>query len=259
MRVQNKVALITGGSSGIGLATARLLRAEGARVSITGRDQLRLDEAAKELGPDALAINADVSDLPAMERAIERTVEKFGRLDIVFANAGLSIPTPLGSSSVEIFKSVVNVNLTSTFFLVQACLPHLNDGASLIFNGSVQSVNGRPGWSAYATSKAALRTLARVLASELSPRGIRVNVVTPGSVDTPLLDAAISSHAEDRDPFIEKLKAAIPLGRMGQPLEVANAVLFLASEESFLFVQASEIVVDGGATGAFSGAPIYKR
>ncbi len=258
MRVQNKVALITGGSSGIGLATARLLRAEGARVSITGRDQLRLDAAARELGPDALAINADVSDHPAMERAIERTVEKFGKLDIVFANAGLSIPTPLGSSSVEVFESVVNVNLTSTFFLIQACLPHLNDGASLIFNGSVQSVNGRPGWAAYATSKAALRTLARVLASELSPRGIRVNVVTPGSVDTPLLDAAISSHAEDREPFIEKLKAAIPLGRMGQSLEVANAVLFLASEESS-FVQASEIVVDGGATGAFAGAPIYKR
>jgi len=187
---------------------------------------------------------------------IERTVETFGNIDIVFANAGISAPTPLGGSSVDVFERILTVNLTSTFFLIQACLPHLNDNASVIFTGSVQSVNGRPGWSAYAASKAALRTLARVLASELSPRGIRVNVITPGSVDTPLVGEA-AARAEDAGKFYQKLQAAIPLARMGRPEEVANAALFLASEESS-FVQASELVVDGGATGAFAGAPIFK-
>lgn len=256
MRVQSKVAFITGGNSGIGLATAKLLLAEGARVAITGRDTNRLGDAAKELGSGILVLQADVTDLPAMEEAIGRAVKEFGKLDILFANAGIAEPTPIGSTVLEDFERILRVNLTSTFFLMQSCLNFLNDGASVIFNGSVQSTNGRPGWSAYAASKAALRTLARVLAAELSPRGIRVNVVTPGSVDTPLLDTAAQSYG-DRQAFMQKLEAAIPLGRIGHPEEVANAVLFLASEESS-FIQGSEIVVDGGATGAFAGAPIYK-
>lgn len=225
-------------------------------MTITGRNQTTLDEVARELGDRALVIQADVSDHEAMQQVIGRTVERFGNIDIVFANAGISAPTPLGDAALQAFERVLKVNVTSTFFLIQACLPHLNDNASVIFTGSVQGVNGRPGWGAYAASKAALRTLARVLASELSPRGIRVNVVTPGSVHTPLVDEA-AVRAEDPARFFQKLQAAIPLARMGRPDEVANAVLFLASDESS-FVQASELVVDGGATGAFAGAPLFK-
>lgn len=140
---------------------------------------------------------------------------------------------------------------------MQECLPYLNDGASIIFNSSVQNVNGRPGLSAYAASKAAVRTMARVMASELSPRGIRINVVTPGAVDTPIWDTAVTNY-EDRDTLYKVVERGIPLGRMGDPLEVANAVVFLASDESS-FIQATEIVIDGGATGAPMGAPIYKQ
>lgn len=257
MRLKDKVALITGGNSGIGLATARRFLAEGARVAITGRNQKRLNAAALELGSEALIVNADVKDLPAMERAIAATVKRFGRLDIVFANAGNGHYTPLGSTSVETFEEVLRVNVTSTFFIVQACLPYLNKGASIIFNSSVQNVNGRPGLSAYAASKGAVRTMARVMASELSPRGIRINVVSPGSVDTPIWDASVSS-SEGKGALFQKLEKGIPLGRVGDPTEVANAVVFLASDESS-FIQASEIVVDGGATGAPLGAPIYQQ
>jgi NAD(P)-dependent dehydrogenase (short-subunit alcohol dehydrogenase family) len=257
MRLRGKVALITGGNSGIGLATAKLFVAEGAKVAITGRNQETLDAAGLELGSEALVMKTDVTDLAGMEKSIAATVERFGNLDVVFANAGVGHFTPVGSTSLECFEEILRVNVTSTFFIVQACLPFLNKGASVIFNSSVQNVNGRPGLSAYAASKAAVRTMARVMASELSPRGIRVNVVSPGSVATPILDVA-ASHAGEKSTFYKVLKRAIPLGRVGDPVEVANAVLFLASDESS-FIQASEIVVDGGATGAPLGAPIYRE
>jgi NAD(P)-dependent dehydrogenase (short-subunit alcohol dehydrogenase family) len=256
MRLEGKVALITGGNSGIGLATAKLFLAEGAKVCITGRNQKRLDAAALELGPEALVLKADVTDLSAMERSIAATVKRFGNLDIVFANAGTGSFTPVGSTSFQCFDEILRVNVTSTFFIVQACLPYLNQGASVVFNSSVQNVNGRPGLSAYAASKAAVRTMARVLASELSPRGIRVNVVSPGAVDTPIWEAAVP-RGEEKGAFYKKVERGIPLGRMGDPMEVASAVLFLASDESS-YMQASELVVDGGATGAPLGAPIYR-
>jgi NAD(P)-dependent dehydrogenase (short-subunit alcohol dehydrogenase family) len=255
MRLQGKVALITGGNSGIGLATAKRFLAEGARVAITGRNQETLDAAALELGSEALVMKVDVTDLPAMEKAIVETVKRFGNLDVVFANAGIGSFTPLGSTSLETFDEVLRVNVTSIFFLVQGCLPYLNDNASVILNSSIQNVNGRPGLSAYAASKAAVRVMARVMASELSPRGIRINVVTPGAVDTPMLDD-IASSEEEKNALFKVMKKGIPLRRLGDPAEVANAVLFLASQESS-FIQASEIVVDGGATGAPLGAPIY--
>jgi NAD(P)-dependent dehydrogenase (short-subunit alcohol dehydrogenase family) len=257
MRLKDKVALITGGNSGIGLATAKLFLAEGARVAITGRNQTTLDAAAHELGKEVLVMRADVSDLAAMEEAIAATVKKFGNLDVLFANAGTGSFTPVGSTSFEVFDEILRVNVTSTFFLVQACLPYLNKGASIIFNSSVQNVNGRPGLSAYAASKSAVRTMARVMASELSPHGIRINVGTPGSVDTPIWDAAVSNK-RDKEALFKTLEKAIPMGRIGDPAEVANAVLFLASHESS-FIQASEIVVDGGAIGAPLGAPIYRE
>jgi NAD(P)-dependent dehydrogenase (short-subunit alcohol dehydrogenase family) len=256
MRLKGKTALITGGNSGIGLATARLFTAEGAGVAIIGRNRETLDTARAELGSNALAMRADVADLPEVEKVIAAVVERFRKIDIVFANAGIGSYTPLGSSSVDTFEQIMRVNVTSIFFLVQACMPYLPDGASIIFNSSVQSVNGRPGLSAYAASKAAVRTMARVMASELSSRSIRVNVVTPGSIDTPMWDA-VSNHGE-RQLFLDKLQKTIPLGRMGDPMEVANVVLFLASDESS-FIQGEEIVVDGGATTAPLGARIHRE
>ena len=256
MRLKGKTALITGGNSGIGLATARLFIAEGADVAITGRNQATLDAALAELGSNALAMRADVADLPEMEKVILAVGERFGKIDIVFANAGIGSYTPLGSASFDTFEQIMRVNVTSIFFLVQACMPYLPNGASIILNSSVQSVNGRPGLSAYAASKAAVRTMARVMASELSSRSIRVNVVTPGSVDTPIWNAV--GNREERQLFLDKLKRTIPLGRIGDPVEVANAVLFLATDESS-FVQGGEIVVDGGATNAPLGAQIYNE
>jgi len=255
MRLKGKVALITGGNSGIGLATAKLFIAEGASVAITGRNQKALDAAALELGAQALVMNVDAADLPAMEESIAKTVNRFGNLDIVFANAGIGDFTPLGKTSVETFEQILRVNVTSVFFLVQASLPYLSANASVIFNSSVQNINGRPGLSAYAASKASVRVMARVMASELSPRGIRVNVVSPGSVDTSIWDA-VASTPEEKEALYKNVARGIPLGRMGESNEVANAVLFLASDESS-FIQASEIVVDGGSSGAPLGAPIY--
>jgi len=257
MRLKGKVALITGGNSGIGLATAKRFIEEGASVAITGRNQKTLDEAMLELGSESLAIKADVTDRKGMKKAIAAIVERFGKLDILFANAGIGPYTPLGSTTVEVFEHVLSVNVTSTFFIVQECLPSMNDGASIIFNSSVQNVNGRPGLCAYAASKAAVRTMVRVMASELSPRGIRINVVTPGAVDTPIWDA-FTTDPEERNTLYRTVERGIPLGRMGDPLDVANAVVFLASDESS-FMQASELVIDGGATGAPMGAPIYSQ
>jgi NAD(P)-dependent dehydrogenase (short-subunit alcohol dehydrogenase family) len=148
VRLANKTAFITGGNSGIGLATARLFVAEGARVAITGRNQAALEAAARELGPNALAIVADATDIEATEKALLQAVEKFGKLDIVFANAGIAGNTPIGGTTLAVFESVIRTNITSVFFTVQAAAPHLNDGASIILNGSVISVLGNPGYSA---------------------------------------------------------------------------------------------------------------
>jgi NAD(P)-dependent dehydrogenase (short-subunit alcohol dehydrogenase family) len=251
------VALITGGNSGIGLATARLFVAEGANVAITGRNQSTLDAAVKELGIQAAAVRADVTSASHMGNAIATIVERFRNINIVFANAGIGQPTPLGATSIELFEEVLRINVTSVFWRIQACIPYLPAGAAIIFNSSAQNVNGRPGMSAYAASKAAVRTMARVMASELSSRGIRVNVVTPGSVDTPIWKTAASTH-EQRTALFDRLKKTIPLGRMGDPVEVARAVLFLATDDSS-FVQGAELIVDGGATTALLGAGIYRE
>ena len=193
MRLKNKMALITGGNSGIGLATARLFIEEGAKVVITGRDRARLDAAAKELGPNALALAADVTDIAATEAAISQGAEKFGKYDVLFVNAGIAGATPLGSAKPDVFEKVIGTNLTAVFFTVQSALPYLNDNASIVLNGSVISVLGNPGYAAYAAAKAGVRALARVMASELSPRGIRVNVVSPGATRTPIWGPAVAT------------------------------------------------------------------
>ena len=256
MRLANKTALITGGNSGIGLATARLFVAEGAKVIITGRNQATLSAAARELGPNAAAFPADTTDIAATEAAIKQGVEKFGKLDIVFANAGIAGGTPLGSASLETFENIIRTNITAVFFTVQAALAHLNDGASIILNGSVISVLGNPGYAAYAASKAGVRAMARVMASELSPRGIRVNVVAPGAIRTPIWGAATATPEAEKA-FEARIGRSTPLGRIGEPDHIAKTVLFLASDDS-AHVQGQEIFVDGGSTSSPAGAPIYR-
>nr|WP_218626120.1 SDR family oxidoreductase [Bradyrhizobium sp. dw_78] len=252
----NKTALITGGNSGIGLATARLFVKEGAKVTITGRNRATLEETAKELGPNALAVVADATDVAATEAAIKQAAEKFGKLDVVFANAGIPGNTPLGSTTLAAFESVIRTNITSVFFTVQSAVPYLNDGASIILNGSVISVLGNPGYSAYAASKAGVRAMARVMASELSPRRIRVNVVAPGAARTPIWNGAAPTP-EAYAALDKRISRAIPLGRLGEADEVAKTVLFLASDDASN-IQSAEIFVDGGSTGSPAGAPIYR-
>ena len=256
MRLANKTALITGGNSGIGLATARLFVAEGARVVITGRNLATLEAAQKELGPKALALAADTTDIAATEAAIAKGAEKFGKYDIVFANAGIAGNTPLGASTFETFERVISTNLTSVFFTVQSALPHLNDNASIILNGSVISVLGIPGYSAYGAAKAGVRAMARIMASELSPRGIRVNVVAPGAIRTPIWGAAIATPEAEKA-FEKRIALSTPLGRIGEPDHISKTVLFLASDDS-AHIQGQEIFVDGGAVASPSGAPIYR-
>lgn len=256
MRLANKTALITGGNSGLGLATAQRFIEEGARVAITGRDGARLEAAARQLGPNALAVTADATDIAATEAAIARVAAELGKLDIVFANAGIVGGSPLGATKLEAFEQVIRTNLTGVFFTVQAALPHLNDGASIILNGSVISVLGNPGYAAYAASKAGVRAMARVLASELSPRGIRVNVVAPGAIRTPIWGAALATPEAEKA-FEARIAQTTPLGRIGEPAHIANTVLFLASDEA-AHIQGQELFVDGGTTALPAGAPVYR-
>jgi NAD(P)-dependent dehydrogenase (short-subunit alcohol dehydrogenase family) len=256
MRLKNKTALITGGNSGIGLETARVFVAEGARVIITGRNQERLDAAAKELGPNALAVVADATDIAATEAAIKKGVAKFGKLDIVFANAGIPGATPVGGSQLEVFEQVLRTNVTAVFFTVQAAVAQMNDGGSIVLNGSVISVLGNPGYAAYAASKAGVRAMARVMASELSPRGIRVNVVAPGAIRTPIWGPALATPEAEKA-FEARMGRSTPLGRIGEPEHIAKTVLFLASDDA-AHIQGQELFVDGGTTASPAGAPIYR-
>ena len=256
MRLKSKTALITGGNSGIGLATAKAFIAEGARVAITGRNRATLDAALAELGPDALALQADATDIAATEQAVMEAARRFGKLDIVFANAGIVAPTPVGGSRLEVFEQVLRTNITGVFFTVQAALPHLNDGASIILNGSVMSELGSPGSAAYAASKAGVRGMSRVLAAELAPRRIRVNVVSPGATRTPIWDGAAPTP-EAKAQLEQRLAGIIPLGRLGEADEIARTVLFLASDDSSN-VNAAEIFVDGGTNGAPIGGPVFR-
>lgn len=255
MRLANKTALITGGNSGIGLATARVFVAEGARVAIVGRNKKTLDAAAATLGSDVLAIQANVTDVDAMEQAFATTAERFGKLDIVFANAGIGELSPLGRTSLETFERIIRTNLTAVFFTVQAALPQLRDGASIILNGSVHAVLGMPGWSAYAAAKGGIRSLTRNLASELAPRGIRVNQVTPGGTKTPIWSPLAPTN-DSMTALETRIGHATPLRRMSEADEIAKAVLYLASDDA-ANVTGTEVVVDGGVTGAPYGAPIY--
>jgi len=256
MELQGKTALITGGNSGIGLATARLMLAQGARVAITGRDRAKLDEAVAELGDNVLAIQADLNDPEGLAEVARAVGHAFGTLDIVFANAGISGSTPLGSTTLEAFQNVLNTNLTSVFFTLQAVLPLLVDGSAIVLNGSVMRELGAAGSAAYSATKAGVTSMAKVFATELAPRGIRVNTVIPGATRTPIWTRGARAGAT-LDATESFLAPRIPMGRLAEAEEVANAVLFLASPRAS-GITAAEIVVDGGTTGTPWGSPMFR-
>ncbi|MDX2239280.1 MAG: SDR family oxidoreductase [Leptolyngbyaceae cyanobacterium bins.302] len=256
MKLEDRKVLITGGSSGIGFATARLFVHEGAEVAITGRDQKTLDAAIAELGPKAVAYRADVSDSTARTDLFDKIGQQFGNLDIVFANAGISGRTPVGSTDEVVFENIVRINLTSAFLTVQAALPLLKDGSSIIFNGSIFGSVGQAGQAAYAASKAGLRGMARSLATDLAPRRIRVNVVAPGATKTSLWSRN-PLPPEQADAREKRMATTIPLGRWAEAEEIAKAVLFLASDDSS-YVNSIELFVDGGTVGSpFGGAAFH--
>src|SRR5215469_15274722 len=259
MKLASKKALITGGNSGIGLATARLFVAEGAEVAITGRDQKTLDEAVAELGPKARGYRADVTVAEDRKQLFSALARDFGKLDIVFANAGISGRTPTGATDEAIFENIIHTNLNGSFFTVNSAAPLLNDNGSIIFNGSVHNYLGQAGLAAYAATKGGVVSMARVIAAELAPRKIRVNVVAPGWTQTPIWKRGprANASAEESAKLADFYSSLIPLGRWGQPEELAKSVLFLASDDSS-YINAVELVVDGGATGAPWGAPALR-
>ena len=259
MKLTGKKALITGGNSGIGLATARLFIAEGAQVAITGRDQKTLDEAVTELGPNVRGYRADLTVAEDRERFFAALAKDFRKLDIVFANAGITGRTPTGSTDEAIFENVIRTNLSGAFLTVNSAAPLLNDNGSIIFNGSVHNYLGQAGVAAYAAAKGGIVSMARSIAADLAPRNIRVNVVAPGATKTPIWKrGARASITANESAKIEKfLASTVPLGRWGEPEELAKAVLFLASEDSS-YVNAIELMVDGGLTGAPFGAPVLR-
>jgi NAD(P)-dependent dehydrogenase (short-subunit alcohol dehydrogenase family) len=260
MKLTGKKALITGGNSGIGLATARIFVAEGAEVAITGLDQRTLDEAIAELGPNARGYRADVTIAEDRKQLFSALAKDFGKLDIVFANAGISGRTPTGSTDEATFANVVQTNLNGAFFTVNSAAPLLNDKGSIIFNGSVHNYLGQAGMAAYAATKGGLVSMARAIAADLAPRKIRVNVVAPGATKTPIWKRGprANASAEESAKLADFYSSAVPLGRWGEPEELAKAVLFLASDDSS-YVNAVELMVDGGVTGAPFGGPILRN
>ncbi len=241
-KLDGKVALITGGNSGIGLAAAKRLVADGAYVFITGRRKSELDDAVKQIGRNVTGVQGDVSKLADLDRLFATVKELKGRIDILFANAGIAEGAPLGEISEEQFDRMFGVNVKGTLFTVQKSLPLLRDGASIILTSSVVGSMGPANRSVYSATKAALRSFARTWTTDLKSRKIRVNVVSPGAVDTPGLRGLAQRDGEGLN---ELYRDRIPLGRVGQPDEIANAVSFLASEES-RYVAGSELFVDGG-------------
>jgi NAD(P)-dependent dehydrogenase (short-subunit alcohol dehydrogenase family) len=259
MKLTGKKALITGGNSGIGLATARLFIAEGAEVAITGRDQQTLDEAVAELGPNARGYRADITVAEDRKKLFTELAKDFGKLDIIFANAGISGRTPTGATDEAVFEKVVHTNLSGAFFTVNAAAPLMNDNGSIILNGSVHNYLGQPGVAAYAATKGGLVSMARTIAADLAPRRIRVNVVAPGATKTPIWKRGprANATAEESARVADFFSSTIPLGRWGEPEDLAKAVLFLASEDAS-YINAIELMVDGGLTGAPFGAAILR-
>src|SRR6202167_3269754 len=215
-RFEGKTVVITGGNSGIGLATAKLFHEQGAKVAISGRDQKTLDSAAKAIGGNTLAVKADVSNLADIDKFFAQVVAKFGKIDALFANAGVAKFAPVGDSTEPLFDELFDINVKGLYFTLQKALPHLNDNAGIVLNASVVGTKGYPGTSIYSATKAAVRSLARTFAGELVDRGIRVNVVSPGPIETPILGKAGMPQAA-QDEFAAGVKARVPMKRFGTP------------------------------------------
>jgi NAD(P)-dependent dehydrogenase (short-subunit alcohol dehydrogenase family) len=246
MKLRNKIALITGGSSGLGFATAKRFVAEGAYVFITGRRQSELDAAVKEIGENATGIRGDISKLSDLDHLFSAIRETKGRLDVLFANAGGGAFVPLEQVTEDHFDKYFGINVKGTLFTVQKALPLMSSGASIVLNGSMVSIKGVPAFGVYAATKAALRSFARTWSVDLRDRNIRVNVVAPGTVVTPGYKSELGLTDEQIEEFKAQAAVTTPLGRTGTPEEIAAAVLFLASNESS-FVNGIELFVDGGA------------
>jgi NAD(P)-dependent dehydrogenase (short-subunit alcohol dehydrogenase family) len=249
-RLEGKVAIVTGGSSGIGLAAAEAMVREGAKVAITGRNQERLDAAAAKIGGGVLAIKSDASSLPDIDAMLKEVMEKFGKIDVLYLNAGIADLAPLEAVTEAFFDKVVGINFKGVLFAIQKALPHLKEGASVIMTSSMSNFIGQHSLCVYCATKAAVRSLARTLSNELGAKGIRVNVVSPGYIHTPMIDNAAEAAGftpEVKQGILDAMAAQTSVGRVGKAEDVAGAVVFLASEES-TYINGSEIVMDGGYT-----------
>jgi len=244
MRLEGRVALITGGNSGIGLATAKQFVNEGAYVYISGRRDTELAAAVKEIGGNVTGIQGDVSNLGDLDRLFAQIKREKGKLDIVFANAGVATYAPFGKITEEHFDSIFDINVKGLLFTVQKALPLLPDGASIILNASIVASKGLTANSVYSATKAAIRSFARTWTTDLKERHIRVNAVSPGPIDTPGLNNLVASTGAGEE-RLKGLSKVVPLGRLGTPDEIAKAVVFLASDDSS-YVTGTELFVDGG-------------
>jgi NAD(P)-dependent dehydrogenase (short-subunit alcohol dehydrogenase family) len=243
-KLDGRVALITGGNSGIGLATAKRFVNEGAYVFITGRRGSELAAAVKEIGKNVTGVQGDVSDLGDLDRLFAQIKREKGKLDIVFANAGVAKYAPFGKVTEELYDSIFNINVKGLFFTVQKALPLLPDGASIILNASVVGSKGLAANSVYSATKAAVRSFARTWTTDLKDRRIRVNAVSPGPIETPGLNNLVASSEAGRQRMLA-ISTTVPLGRLGRPDEIAKAVIFLASDDSS-YITGTELFVDGG-------------
>ena len=244
-KLEGNIALVTGGSSGIGLATAQQFVKEGAYVYITGRRQSELDKAVKTIGGSQVkAIRADASSLADLDGLFAQIKQEKGRLDVVFANAGGGSFAPLGAITEELYEQTFNTNVKGVLFTVQKALPLIPDGGSIILNASVAGQKGLPAFSVYSATKAAVRSFARSWTTDLKERRIRVNAISPGPIETPIIDG-LAETDEQRKGIKSQLTSMVPLGRMGQPEEIGKAAVFLASQDAS-FVAGAELFVDGG-------------
>ena len=245
-KFKGKTALITGGTTGIGLTTAKLFQLKEAKVAITGQNPDRLNQALEELGTEELGIQVDVRSLTDIEKMVSKVKKQFGGLDILFVNAGIAKLAPLNQVNKDLIDEIMDINFKGAFFIIQKVAPIIRQGGSIVLTTSVNNQMGMANSSIYAASKAALRSLARTLAGELIERGIRINAVSPGPVSTPIY-GKLGVPQEQLQEFASQLQQQIPMHRFAQPEEIAKAVLFLASDDSS-FVLGEELVVDGGWT-----------
>jgi len=243
-RLEGKVAVVTGGNSGIGLATARRFAEEGAHIFITGRRQAELDAAVNQIGNQATGVRGDVASLSDLDSLYAEVKRQQGRIDILFANAGSAELAPLGAITEEHFDKIFGVNVKGLLFSVQKALPLFRDGGSIILNASIVASKGMEAFSVYSAAKAAVRSFARTWTVDLKSRGIRVNAISPGPIDTPGINN-MGLTGEQTEEFKKNIVATVPMGRMGDPDEIAKAALFLASDDSS-YVTGVELFVDGG-------------